>query len=1194
MRYGHEEHHYLEVFQDTNLEWEEPERPAPELEEPELPAPEWEEPESPQPKRGESVRPQPKRWESVRPQPKRGGVGASTAQEVGVGASTAQEGGVGASTAQEVGVGASTAQEGGVGASTAQEGEGRMSTTQVPASRGRIPAASTSTSVGGLRVAPTSTSRGRIPAGSTSTSAGGLRVAPTSTSRGRVPAGSTSTTVGGLCVPPTSASRGRVPAGSTSTTVGGLCVPPTSASRGRVPAGSTSTSVGGLCVAPPPSAEGEYLLFPPPPPWEDDLQLPPPPAEEEYLLVLPPSPPPAEGACLLDSPLQPEGDEPLPPSQPKGEEPLPPLQPEGEEPLPPLQPEGEEPLPPSQPEGEEPLPPPLQPEGQEALPPLQPEGQEALPPLQPEGQEALPPLPSQPEGEEPLPPLQPEGEVPLSPSQPEGEVPRSPPEGLLLLPSPPKGPLPLPSPPEGPLLLPSPPESPLLLPSPGVIKGPALPGVATCPAIRQEIMWLEPHEGKLPATKKGGEVRRPALPAAVSLPEIGWPEPHGGELSATKKGGEQPAADTRSAVRAAEYMENTLSLITQRVHKIHRRSLNATDILTPEDLSVIARLTGCEARITVPSCNTNALVDKYRTITSVCNNKRNPRLGASNTPLSRWLPSQYEDGVHLPKGWDPNRLYSGFHLPLARAVSNHILHTPNDNLTQDNDFAYMLVLFGQWTDHDLGITPTSPSVRSFNKGIHCDESCDQASPCFPIKIPPNDTRIHDTDSCIPFFRSAPACGTGTTGYMFGNANTREQINALTSFVDASMVYGSEEPLSRKLRNLKSDLGLMAVNDEFRDDGLEFLLFNKMEMNMCTTRRSATSDQSLSEVECFLILIYREYLPRIVGREAVDTYLKTYSGYDESVDPGVANVFSTAAFLFAHLTIQPFMFRLNEIYQEHPEYPSVLLHKAFFTPWRLVFEGGVDPILRGLIGKPAKLNTQDKMMHEELRERLFKLTSHLALDLDSLNIQRSRDHGLPGYNDWRRFCGLSEPKTVDELAEVLSNRNLSVKLLGMYGSPDNIDIWMGGISEPFASNARVGPLFACLIATQFQKIRNSEQLIQIPRCSGTRGRGGARSTNKQSQPAFTATACGSDTWEKYEWKKFWWEKSGTITESQRNSLRTVSLSRIICDNTKIQEVPENVFQYRPYSQGYTRCSQIPSFDLSPWQENTSEMGYSVRH
>ncbi|MGH0130579.1 UNVERIFIED_CONTAM: hypothetical protein FKN15_015430 [Acipenser sinensis] len=377
---------------------------------------------------------------------------------------------------------------------------------------------------------------------------------------------------------------------------------------------------------------------------------------------------------------------------------------------------------------------------------------------------------------------------------------------------------------------------------------------------------------------------------------------------------------------------------------------------------------------------------------------RNPRLGASNTPLSRWLPSQYEDGVHLPKGWDPNRLYSGFHLPLARAVSNHILHTPNDNLTQDNDFAYMLVLFGQWTDHDLGITPTSPSVRSFNKGIHCDESCDQASPCFPIKIPPNDTRIHDTDSCIPFFRSAPACGTGTTGYMFGNANTREQINALTSFVDASMVYGSEEPLSRKLRNLKSDLGLMAVNDEFRDDGLEFLPFNKMEMNMCATRRSATSDQSLSEVECFHAGDAR--VNENIGLTAIHTlFVREHNRLARGLKKLNPHWNGEILFQEARKIMgayhQPFMFRLNETYQEHPEYPSVLLHKAFFTPWRLVFEGGVDPILRGLIGKPAKLNTQDKMMHEELRERLFKLTSHLALDLDSLNIQRSRDHGLPG-------------------------------------------------------------------------------------------------------------------------------------------------------------------------------------------------------
>ncbi|MGH0117987.1 UNVERIFIED_CONTAM: hypothetical protein FKN15_042762 [Acipenser sinensis] len=55
--------------------------------------------------------------------------------------------------------------------------------------------------------------------------------------------------------------------------------------------------------------------------------------------------------------------------------------------------------------------------------------------------------------------------------------------------------------------------------------------------MRQEILWLEPHRGELPALKKKGEVRRPAPPATLSRQENGGPEPHGGEMLAMKKGG---------------------------------------------------------------------------------------------------------------------------------------------------------------------------------------------------------------------------------------------------------------------------------------------------------------------------------------------------------------------------------------------------------------------------------------------------------------------------------------------------------------------------------------------------------------------------------------------------------------------------------------------------------------------------------
>lgn len=84
---------------------------------------------------------------------------------------------------------------------------------------------------------------------------------------------------------------------------------------------------------------------------------------------------------------------------------------------------------------------------------------------------------------------------------------------------------------------------------------------------------------------------------------------------------------------------------------------------------------------------------------------------------------------------------------------------------------------------------------------------------------------------MPFVQSASACTPGTF--------RREQLNAATSFIDASTVYGSDDSLARSLRNLTNQLGLMAVNQDFTDAGRELLPFENTMKSVCVlTNESA--------------------------------------------------------------------------------------------------------------------------------------------------------------------------------------------------------------------------------------------------------------------------------------------------------------------------------------------------------------------
>ncbi|XP_015269115.1 PREDICTED: eosinophil peroxidase-like [Gekko japonicus] len=624
----------------------------------------------------------------------------------------------------------------------------------------------------------------------------------------------------------------------------------------------------------------------------------------------------------------------------------------------------------------------------------------------------------------------------------------------------------------------------------------------------------------------------------------------------------QPSEKSREAIRAADYLHVTLELLKEKLKEEILEDFKLHDVLTSDHMQTICKASGCTQQ-EKPSCDCDEK-SPYRTITGECNNLRSPVLGASNRPYVRWLPQEYEDGVSVPRGWTETKQYSGFPLPSVRAVSNEIVSSPSDKFTEDQQRSVMFMQWGQFTDHDLDLGLAQ------NTG-DCSRTCDKVPPCFPIKVPLSDPRSKNI-SCLPFTRAAPVCD--------GKFAIRNQINVITAFLDGSQVYGNEVGVAEALRG---NGGLMAVN-QLKDKDLAFLPFQTINQSTFCLRTDPehkipcffAGDIRVDEMPALTVLhtlflrehnrlvtelkrlnplwnketlyqearkivggvmqkiTYNDYLPELLGAPTAST-LKRYQGYNSTVDPRISSVF-TNAFRFGHASVRPAVNRLDASYRLVSRIP---LQRQFSAPWSIVRLGGIDPVLRGMLAKPAKLFKQDQFVVDALRNHLFEQTGGIGMDLPSLNMQRGRDHGLPAYNAWRSFCGLSQPRNEAELAAVLRNSVLAKKFISLYGTPENIDLWVGAVAEPLVPNGRAGPLLSCIISRQFKNLRDGD--------------------------------------------RFWWENPGVFTTEQRRAISAVSLSRIICDNSHLREVPRNVFRANRYPQDFVNCNAVPRLSLFAWKK-----------
>uniref|UniRef100_A0A4W3HC24 Peroxidasin n=1 Tax=Callorhinchus milii TaxID=7868 RepID=A0A4W3HC24_CALMI len=641
--------------------------------------------------------------------------------------------------------------------------------------------------------------------------------------------------------------------------------------------------------------------------------------------------------------------------------------------------------------------------------------------------------------------------------------------------------------------------------------------------------------------------------------------------------------------RAGEIYERALQLIQEHVNDGLMVDLNGTgfrynDLLSPRFLNLIANLSGCTAHRRINNCSDICFHQKYRTHDGTCNNLQHPMWGASLTAFERLLKSVYENGFNLPRGINPNRFYNGFPLPLPRLVSTSLIGT--ETITPDDQFTHMLMQWGQFVDHDMDLTVAALSLSRFSDGQHCSSVCTNDPPCFPITIPRNDPRVRSGARCMFFVRSSPVCGSGMTSLLMESVYPREQINQLTSYIDASNVYGSSDQEAEETRDLASQRGLLKQGIAHRL-GKPLLPFATGPPTECMR------DENESPIPCFLAgdqranehlgltsmhtvwfrehnriatellqlnphwdgetiyhearkivgaqmqhITYSHWLPKIFGDVGMKM-LGNYKSYDPNVNSGILNSFATAAFRFGHTLINPILYRLDDNFQPISQ-GHLPLHRAFFSPFRIVNEGGIDPLLRGLFSVPGKKRIPTELLNTELTERLFSMAHTVALDLASMNIQRARDHGIPPYNDYRVFCNLSSAHEFEELKNEIKDPQIRQRLRNLYGTPLNIDLFPALIVEDVIPGTRMGPTLLCLLATQFKRLRDGD--------------------------------------------RFWYENPGVFTPAQLTQIKQSSLARVLCDNgDNITRIQPDVFKVATFPHGYESCADLPKMDLRMWQD-----------
>jgi hypothetical protein len=367
-------------------------------------------------------------------------------------------------------------------------------------------------------------------------------------------------------------------------------------------------------------------------------------------------------------------------------------------------------------------------------------------------------------------------------------------------------------------------------------------------------------------------------------------------------------------------------------------------------------------------------------------------------------------------------------------------------------------------------------------------------------------------------------------------NPRQQVNAITSFLDLSQVYGSTDTVASALRtfsggqlqtspgnmlplnntgyftvqqlaalNMANDsqaapsTDLFATGDVRGNENIELTalqtLFvrnhNRLAAELQQEHPTWSDEQLYQEARKLNIateemITYNNYLPDLLGPNA----LPAYTGYNPNVDPAISTEFSTVAFRFGHSLLSGNIERQTNNGRDIPGDPTgdaaINLAQDFFDPYLLNPNGVIDPLtghistdIDAILKGDADGDSQamDALAIREVRNLLFANggLQDNGQDLIARDTQRARDDGIGTYNQVRQAFGLP---AVTSFAQITSNVTLQNELQEAYGSVNNIDPFVGGIAEDHVAGSDLGPLFQAILVDQFARLRAGDRFFYL--------------------------------------------------------------------------------------------------------------------